>query len=92
MRGVSSNGRGCIRIGAFTTTDLPSVAVKTIMAMPSKGPHIMQGKDGRFVFSQPGKCKVTEKSTMNAVEVKNVGLEVSLRSPNLEGAEAVNII
>jgi len=60
--------------------------------MPGKTPHVMQGKNSRFVSHQGWKREVVDKTGVGAVEMKDVGLFVSLLLLDFKRAYAMNVI
>ena len=60
--------------------------------MPGKTPHVMEGKNSRFVSHQGWKREVVDKTGVGAVEMKDVGLFVSLLPLDLKRAYAVNVV
>ena len=60
--------------------------------MPGNTPHVMEGKNSRFVFHQGRKREVVDKPAVGAMEMKDVGLFVGLLLLDFKRAYAMNII
>lgn len=83
---------GQLGIWAASAPAFPSVAIKTMHAVPGERPHVVQRIDGGFCLRESGQCERIEVTSVQSVNMQQIGFDIGRKVLDPERAETVQFI